>query len=84
MQREIVRHALTLFAAVKTPRTTIKAPHSWWEDGAIWRPRYGHVDPADKERLLKLGEERRMQQATAKQTLAVSPDFHAGVPGEAR
>jgi D-proline reductase (dithiol) PrdB len=48
----------------------------------IWRTRYGHVDPVDKERLLKLGEERRRQQATAKQTLAVSPDFHAGVPGE--
>ena len=82
MQREIVRQALNLFETAKTPRTTIKAPHSWWEDGAIWRTRYGRVDPADKERLLKLGEERRRQQATAKQTLAVSPDFHARVPGE--
>jgi D-proline reductase (dithiol) PrdB len=84
MQREIVRQALTLFEAAKTPRTTIKAPHSWWEDGAIWRARYGYVDPADKERLLKLGEERRRQQATAKQALAVSLDLHARVPGEAR
>jgi D-proline reductase (dithiol) PrdB len=82
MQREIVRQALTLFETAKTPRTTIKAPYSWWEDGAIWRARYGRVDPADKERLLKLGEERRMQQATAKQTLAASPDIHARVPGE--
>ena len=84
MQREIVRQALTLFETAKTPRTTIKAPQSWWEDGAIWRARYGHVDPADKEHLLKLGEERRRQQATAKRTPAVSSDFHAGVPGEAR
>ena len=84
MQREIVRQALTLFETAKTPRTTIKAPHSWWEDGAIWRARYGHIDPADKERLFKLGEERRRQQATAKQTPTVSPDFHARVPGEAR
>ena len=76
MQRQIVRQALTLFEAAKTPRTTIKAPHSWWEDGAIWRARYGHVDPADKERLLKLGEERRRQQSTAKQTIAVSPESH--------
>jgi D-proline reductase (dithiol) PrdB len=82
MQREIVREALTLIEAAKAPRTTIKAPHSWWEDGAIWRARYGRVDPADKERLLMLGEERRRQQATGKQTLAVSSDCHARVPGE--
>ena len=82
MQREIVREALTLFETAKAPRTTIKAPHSWWEDGAIWRARYGRVDPADKERLLKLGEERRRQQATAKQTHAVSPAIHARVPEE--
>jgi D-proline reductase (dithiol) PrdB len=82
IQREIVRRALTLFETAKAPRTTIKAPHSWWEDGMIWRVRYGRVDPADKERLLKLGEERRRQQATAKQTLARSPDFRARVPGE--
>jgi D-proline reductase (dithiol) PrdB len=82
MQREIVRHALTLFETAKTPRTIIKAPHSWWEDGAIWRARYGRVDPADKEHLLKLGEERRRRQATAKQTLAASPDIHARVPGD--
>jgi D-proline reductase (dithiol) PrdB len=81
MQREIVREALTLFETVKGPRTTIKAPHPWWEDGMIWRARYGRVDPADKERLLKLGEERRRQQVTAKQTL-VSRDVHKRVPGE--
>jgi hypothetical protein len=67
MQREIVRQALSLFETAETPRTTIKAPFSWWEDGAIWRARYGRVDPADKERLLKLGEERRRQHALAKQ-----------------
>jgi D-proline reductase (dithiol) PrdB len=82
MQREIVREALTLFETAKAPRTTMKAPHSWWEEGAIWRARYGRVDPVDKERLLKLGEERRRQQATARQTHAVSPGIHARVPGE--
>ena len=39
-------------------------------DGAVWRARYGRVDPTEKERLLKLGEERRRQQAMAKQIFA--------------
>ena len=59
MQREIVRQALSLFETAKTPRTTVKAPFSWKENGMVWRARYGRVDPADKEPLLKLGEERR-------------------------
>ena len=28
-----------------------------------WRTRYGRVDPADRERLLAFGEERRRQRA---------------------
>ena len=70
MQREIVRQALSLFETAITPRTTVKAPFSWKEDGVAWRARYGRVDPTEKERLLKLGEERRRQQAMAKQILA--------------
>ena len=70
MQREIVRQALKLFETAKTPRTTVKAPFSWKEDGVVWRGRYGRVDPADRERLLKLGEARRRQQAMAKQIVA--------------
>jgi D-proline reductase (dithiol) PrdB len=66
MQREIVRQALSLFETAKTPRTTVKALFSWKEDGVVWRPRYGRVDPTDKERLLKLGEERRRQRAMVK------------------
>jgi D-proline reductase (dithiol) PrdB len=76
MQREIVR----LFETAKAPRTTIKAPHSWWENSMIWRALYGRVDPAEKERLFKLGEERRRQQGTAKHTLAGLPNFHARAP----
>jgi hypothetical protein len=83
MQREIVRQALSLFETAKTPRTTIKAPFSWKEDGVVWRARYGVVDPADKEHLLKLGEERRRQRALAKQLLAERADFLGRVPGEA-
>ena len=41
MQREIVRQALSLFETAITPRTTVKAPFSWKEDGVAWRARYG-------------------------------------------
>jgi D-proline reductase (dithiol) PrdB len=70
MQREIVRQALSLFATAKTPRTTIKSPFPWKEDGAVWRERYGRVDAADKAYLLKVGEERRRRQAMTKQIIA--------------
>jgi hypothetical protein len=76
MQREIVRQALSLFETAKMPRTTVKAPFSWKEDGVVWRARYGRVELTEKERLLKLGEERRRQQAMAKQIPAerAAPD----------
>jgi D-proline reductase (dithiol) PrdB len=64
---------LSLFETAETPRTTVKAPFPWKEDEAVWRARYGRVDPTEKERLLKLGEERRRQQAMGKQTLAERP-----------
>jgi hypothetical protein len=67
MQREILRQALTLFETAKAPRTTVRSPFAWKEDGAVWRARYGRVDPADRERLLRLGDERRLGQAKAKQ-----------------
>ncbi|MGH6715386.1 MAG: glycine reductase [Bradyrhizobium sp.] len=70
MQREIVRQALGLFETATAPRTTIKAPFAWKEDGAVWRARYGRVEPSDRERLLKLGDQRRRQQAKAKQAAA--------------
>jgi hypothetical protein len=70
MQREIVRQALSLFHTAKTPRITVKAPFLWKEAGAVWRARYGRVDPANEEYLLKVGEERRKQRAMAKQMRA--------------
>jgi len=66
MQREIVRHALGLFETAKAPRTTVKAPFVWHEAGAIWRARYGRVTAENREKLLKLGDERRARQAEAK------------------
>jgi hypothetical protein len=59
-------NTLSLFETAQTPRTTVKAPFFWKEDGVVWRARYGRVDAADKERLLKLGEERRRQRAMVK------------------
>lgn len=75
MQREIVRQAIGLFDTAKAPRTTLTAPFAWKEDGAVWRARYGRVDPADQERLLKLGDERRRQQAKAKELAATRAAF---------
>lgn len=69
-QREILRQALALFQTANAPRTTVKAPFAWWEDGAAWRSRYGRVTPADRERLLKLADERRRKQAESKQAAA--------------
>jgi D-proline reductase (dithiol) PrdB len=66
MQRNIVLQALRLFETARGPRTTLKSPFTWHEDGAVWRARYGRVDPADKQRLWELGEERRRQQAARK------------------
>jgi D-proline reductase (dithiol) PrdB len=66
MQREIVRQALLLLESAQGPRTTVRSPFTWHENGAIWRARYGRVDPADKARLAKLGEERRRQHAARK------------------
>jgi D-proline reductase (dithiol) PrdB len=66
MQRDIVRQALHLLETARGPRTTVKSPFTWHEDGAVWRARYGRVNPAEKERLFALGEERRRQQVARK------------------
>ena len=61
MQKAIVRQGLGLLEAAPGPRTTAKAPFAWKEEGALWRPRYGRVDRAERERLRALGEERRQR-----------------------
>ncbi len=68
LQREIVRQALKLIETAETPRTTVKSPFVWGEESDLWRPRYGRVDPADRQRLLELGKERRRLQAMRKET----------------
>jgi hypothetical protein len=66
MQKAIVRQALGLLDRAAGPRTTAIAPFSWKSDDPAWRARYGRVDPAERERLLALGEERRRKQAERK------------------
>jgi hypothetical protein len=58
MQDAIVGLALHLLAAADGPRATARAPFTWRAD-AGWRQRYNRVDPADRERLLALGDARR-------------------------
>jgi hypothetical protein len=63
MQEAIVRQAIGLLDSAAGPRTTVKAPFGWKEDDPGWRARYGRVDPAKRERLLALGEQRRRERA---------------------
>ena len=61
MQRAVVEQALGLLETATAPRTTARAPFAWKDDPG-WRERYGRVDPAERERLLALGAERRQRQ----------------------
>ena len=64
-------HRFTLDLALKVlesavgPRTTVRAPVRWNDDPG-WRERYSRVDPAERERLLQLGDERRRRFAEMK------------------
>jgi hypothetical protein len=64
MQREIVGLALRLLETAGAPRTTQRAPFEWRDDPG-WRRRYNHVDAADRERLLALGDARRRRRGQA-------------------
>jgi hypothetical protein len=64
-QKAIVTLAISLLETAATPRTTITAPFAWPSDDD-WRPRYGRVDPAERERLLAIGDARRRRQAEVK------------------
>jgi D-proline reductase (dithiol) PrdB len=65
MQREVVQLALDTLEAATGPRTTVRSPVSWKDDPG-WRARYGRVDAAEREKLLKAGEERRARFAAMK------------------
>jgi len=66
MQEKIVRQAVGLLESAPGPRATVKAPFGWKASDPGWRARYGRVDPAERERLLALGAERRRRMAELK------------------
>lgn len=59
MQFDIVRSALRMFEAANAPRTVEVDAHRWGSDA--WRDRYMHIKPEDRERMRRLGEERRRE-----------------------
>jgi hypothetical protein len=63
MQETIVRQGIGLLETAEKPRTTVKAPFGWKASDPDWRARYGRVDPAERARLLALGDARRRQKA---------------------
>jgi hypothetical protein len=65
MQREILREALALLVSAPGPRTTRRSAFEWRAEDPGWRARYNHVDPADRERLLAEGDERRRKRGQA-------------------
>ena len=80
MQRSVVEMALRLLETATGPRTTVQAPFAWKDDPG-WRARYSRVDPAERDKLLALGEERRQRRAQARHqsTSASSPPKDAGL-----
>lgn len=62
MQRAIVEQGLRLLEGATAPRTTVRSAFAWKDDPG-WRARYNRIDPADREKLLARGEERRRQRA---------------------
>ncbi len=67
MQREVVETALRLLETASGPRTTVVSRFAWKEDDPGWRERYGKVDPAERDRLIAVGEARRRRQQELKQ-----------------
>jgi hypothetical protein len=65
MQRAVVGYALDLLESATLPRTTVQAPFTWSEDPG-WKDRYARIDPANAEKLRRLGEARRANQQQIK------------------
>lgn len=65
MQAQITALALRLLETATAPRVTVRAPFEWKADDPGWRKRYNHIDPADRERLLAYGDERRKARGQA-------------------
>jgi hypothetical protein len=64
MQHDTVAIALKLLHSATEPRVTVRSPFEWKPDPG-WRQRYNRVDPADRERLLAIGDQRRAKRGQA-------------------
>lgn len=60
MQAGIVGIALRMIESANHPRSTIQTPFAWKNDPG-WRERYARVRPEDRERLLAVGDARRIE-----------------------
>jgi D-proline reductase (dithiol) PrdB len=60
MQSQTLSLALGMLESATAPRTTVRSPFEWGGDPG-WRERYNRVsdDPAERERLLRIGDARR-------------------------
>jgi len=65
MQREIVLLALKVLDTATEPRTTVRSPFEWKVEDPDWRDRYARVRPEDRERLLSIGDARRVSRGQA-------------------
>jgi len=65
MQRAIMAMVLDLLEYAWQPRTTVQAPFIWSEDES-WRTNFMQVSAENREMLLRVGEERRAEQARVK------------------
>jgi len=59
MQAATVAAALRLIESATGPRTTVRSPFEWKPD-PDWRGRYNRVRPEDREKLLAIGDARRI------------------------
>jgi D-proline reductase (dithiol) PrdB len=61
MQTVTVRLTLQVLETATGPSTTVRSPFAWKVDEPEWRPRYNRIRPEDRERLLAMGDARRLR-----------------------
>jgi len=62
MQLSIVRQGVELLRSAPGPKTTVRAPHRWGDDG--WRRRYMEVSEDNRAELARQGEILRRDRRT--------------------
>ena len=72
MQAATIEGALRMLESASAPRTTVRSPFEWKPDPG-WRTRYNRVLPEERERLLAIGDARRVARAQPPRKGAPSP-----------